>query len=264
MARLAGRLARASHEERRRIPGIGTNRADILHASAVVIDEVMDMAGAETLTVAGQGLREGLLWQMIRDDPAILPDVRSASVMGLARANGVDELSAEPVVLAAAALFEATRDVHRLGQPELDLLLHAARMAGIGMHIDYYNRDRHAEYLVHSGDLHGFSHREVVILASLVRWADSGTPDLAPYRSITLPDDVRTAAVLATLLGLARAVRRRVPSPVLDFQAKVTKGTLRIHLTSRGELDAELYEIERQQRRIEAVLKLSLDVRPAR
>ncbi|MBK7329383.1 MAG: Ppx/GppA family phosphatase [Dehalococcoidia bacterium] len=264
MARLAGRLARASHEERRRIPGIGTNRADILHASAVVIDEVMDMAGAETLTVAGQGLREGLLWQMIRDDPAILPDVRSASVMGLARANGVDELSAEPVVLAAAALFEATRDVHRLGQPELDLLLHAARMAGIGMHIDYYNRDRHAEYLVHSGDLHGFSHREVVILASLVRWADSGTPDLAPYKSITVPDDVRTAAVLATLLGLARAVRRRVPSPVLDFQAKVTKGTLRIHLTSRGELDAELYEIERQQRRIEAVLKLSLDVRPAR
>ena len=261
MTRLAGRLARATNDERRRMPGVGANRADILHASAVVIDEVMDITGAESLTVAGQGLREGLLWQLMRDEPAVLPDVRTASVMGLARANGVDELLAEPVVHAAASLFEATREVHRLGQPELDLLLHAARLAGIGMHIDYYNRDRHAEYLVHSGDLHGFSHREVVILASLVRWADSGTPDLSPYRAITLPDDARTASVLAVLLGTARAIRRRVPSPVLDCRAKVVKGSLRLHLASRGNLEAEFYEIERQQRRVEAVLKLTLDVR---
>jgi exopolyphosphatase/guanosine-5'-triphosphate,3'-diphosphate pyrophosphatase len=220
----------------------------------------MDMVGADALSVAGQGLREGLVWQELRDGSPLLPDVRTASVQGLARANGVNELAAEPVIQAAAVLFEATRAAHGLGDAEQDLLLHAARLAGIGMHIDYYNRDRHAEYLVHSGDLHGFTHREIVLLAALVRWADSGTPDLSPYASILVADDVRTVSTLSVLLGLARAIRRRFPSPVLGLTAEVRKDALRIRLTAHSELEAERYELERQQRRAESVLRLRLDV----
>lgn len=259
--RLAQQLARASTEERRRMAGVGSTRADTLHAAAVVIDEVMDLTGAESLTVAGQGLREGLVWQELREDGALLPDVRAASIGGLARANGVDELTAEPVVHTAATLFEATRRIHGLGAPELDLLLHAARLAGIGMHIDYYNRDRHAEYLVHSGDLHGFSHREIVILAALVRWAGSGTPDLSAYGTIVQPDDGRIAGILASLLGVARAIRRRVPSPVLDVAARVEGAELQVTLVAHDSLEAERYELERHARRLESSLRLGLAVR---
>lgn len=254
--RLATALSRVSSDERRRVPGVGSNRADVLHAAAIVIDEVMEMTGAASLQVAGQGLREGLVWQELRGEGPILPDVRGASIAGLARANGVDELSAEPVVHAAATLFEATREIHGLDIPELDLLLAAARLAGIGMHVDYYDRDRHAEYLVHSGDLHGFSHREVVLLAALVRWANAGTPDLDQYRTIVESGDVRKAAILAALLGTARAIRRRHPSPVLDVSARLNKDRLTVRLHSRAGLDAELYQLERQQRRLEAVLKV--------
>lgn len=260
LKRLANRLARASSDERRKIAGVGSNRADIIHAAALVIDEVMNMVGAESLTVAGQGLREGLVWQDLRDEGSILPDVRRASVSGLALANGLDEAASEPVVSAARILFEATRQVHGLGDEELDLLLHGARLAGIGMHVDFYNRDRHAEYLVHSGDLHGFSHREIIMLAGLVRWADSGTPDLSLYKSITLVDDTRRTTVLATLLGIARAIRRRSPSPVLDLNCRVAKHVLRVDLVARSPVDAEIYDIERHRRRLEAVLKLNLDV----
>ncbi|GMV86630.1 MAG: exopolyphosphatase [Dehalococcoidia bacterium] len=254
--RLATALAGVSYDERRKIAGVGANRADILHAAAIVIDEVMEMTGATSLHVSGQGLREGLVWREIRGEGAILPDVRNASIAGLARANGVDELAAEPVVHAAAILFEATREIHGLGIAELDLLLAAARLAGIGMHIDYYSRDRHAEYLVHSGDLHGFSHREIVLLAALVRWADSGTPDLAAYKAIVEPDDPRKAAVLSALLGVARAIRRRHPSPVLDVTARAAKERLNVRLLANAPLDAELHELERQQRRLESVLRL--------
>ncbi|MEO8539624.1 MAG: Ppx/GppA phosphatase family protein [bacterium] len=261
LRRLANQLARASNEDRRKIPGVGNNRAETLHAAALVIDEVMEMIHAETLTVVGQGLREGLVWQELRDEGALLPDVRGGSISGLARANGVDDLSAEPVVHAAALLFEATQAAHGLGPSDLELLLHAARLAGIGMHIDYYNRDRHAEYLVHSGDLHGFTHREIVMLAALCRWARGGTPDLTPYRSIVGSEDTRTAGILAALLGLARSIRRRTPSPILDFRARQTKDALRLDIVSRAPLDAERYEMERQARRLESALRLRLDVR---
>jgi exopolyphosphatase / guanosine-5'-triphosphate,3'-diphosphate pyrophosphatase len=258
--RLASQLSGVSTDERRRLPGVGSNRSDILHAAAVVIDEVMDLSGAQSLIVAGQGLREGLAWQELRGAQPLLPDVRQASIAGLARANGVDELASEPVVHSAALLFEATRELHGLEQRDQDLLIAAARLSGIGMHVDYYNRDRHAEYLVHSGDLHGFSHREIVMLAALVRWSNTGTPDLSPYASIVEPDDPRKAAVLAALLGAARAIRRRSPSPVLEVDARVKRGTIQLRLSGRVPLDAEIYEVERQQRRLETVLKAPLVV----
>ncbi|HMO95669.1 MAG TPA: Ppx/GppA phosphatase family protein [Tepidiformaceae bacterium] len=258
--RLASQLVRVATEERRKLPGVGANRPDTLHAAAVVIDEVMELSGAQSLIVAGQGLREGLVWQELRGTGALRPDVRQASIAGLARANGVDELAAEPVVHAAALLFGATSELHGLDQRDGDLLVAAARLSGIGMHVDYYNRDRHAEYLVHSGDLHGFSHREIVLLAALVRWSNTGTPDLAPYASIIEPDDSRKALVLASLLGTARAIRRRSPSPVLEIETRVKRGALQLRLSGRVPLDAEVYELERQQRRLEAVLKAPLVV----
>ncbi len=258
MRRVATTLLKAAPEDRRRIPGMNPARSDILPAAAAVIDEVMEMTGATSLTVAGQGLREGVLWQELRGESPTVPDVRRASISGLARANGVDELAAEPVVNTAALLFAAAQPLHGLGEAELSLLLAAARLVGIGMHVDFYNRDRHAEYLVHSGDLHGFEHREIVLVAALVRCATSGTPDLSPYRMVIDPEDPRRAAILASLLGCARAVRRRVPSPVLGIEAAVEPAGFRVQLTSRAPLDAEVYDLERQQKRFETVFKTPL------
>lgn len=260
LRRLVRDLLAVPAEERRRLAGVSSNRADILPAAAVVIEEVMALTGAEELQVSGQGLREGLVWQQLRGEGAILPDVRAASISGLARANSVDELAAEPVAAVAARLFEAAQSLHQLEPADLELLLNAARLAGIGMHVDYYNRDRHAEYLVHSGDLHGFTHREIVLLGALVRWAHSGTPDLSPYRPIVRPEDGRRAAILAVLLGLAHAIRRRSPSPVHDIQAFVEQDGLHLVLRGRGPFDAELAALARQQRRAEAVLEAPLVV----
>jgi exopolyphosphatase/guanosine-5'-triphosphate,3'-diphosphate pyrophosphatase len=260
VGRMARALARVPAAERRRIPGVSSARAESLHAAAVVVDEVMALSGATHLLVSGQGLREGLLWQEIRKESPILPDVRAASISGLARANSVDELAAEPTVSAAALLFDVTREQHGLGPEDLDLLVNAARLAGIGMHIDYYNRDRHGEYVVHSGDLHGFSHREILLLGTLVRCAEGGSPELAPYRSLLREDDARRASVLATLLGIARAIRRRRPSPVLGVDAAVARGKLSIVLHGTGPLDAEVVAVERQQRRVESLLGLELEV----
>lgn len=260
LRRMATAVARATPEQRRQMPGLNPERIDIMPAAAIVVDELMEITGASSLTVAGQGMREGLVWQELRPGGPIITDVRASSIAGLGRANGVDELAAEPVVSAAAELFAATTPLHGLEAADLELLLHASRLAGIGMHVDYYNRDRHAEYLVHSGDLRGFTHREIVLLAALVRWASSGMPDLSPYKGIVQRDDSRRAAVLAVLLGVARAIRRRNPSPVLGIEVGIARRSVRLTLSSRAPVDAEVYEIERQQKRFESVLKARLIV----
>jgi exopolyphosphatase/guanosine-5'-triphosphate,3'-diphosphate pyrophosphatase len=254
LRRLSRALVRADQPDRRRLPGINADRVGTLPAAAVVIEEVMDVLGASQLVVSGQGLREGLVWRELRGERAILPDVRSSSIAGLAAANGVDIANAEPEAAVARELFDAIAADNDLGSWDLELLLHAARLAEIGTHVDFYNRDRHAEYLVHSGDLHGFSHREVMLLAAIVRWSVSGTPDLSLYRGIAEPGDERRVLVLGAMLGVARAVWRRTPSPVRAFDAQLGDGRLTLAVHADGPADAEEYALERQVRRLESVL----------
>lgn len=258
--RIAAMLVAMTAEQRRKISSINTARADIIHAAAIAIDEVMDLAGAGAIEVSGQGLREGLAWMELRPGQPVLPDVRAASIEGLARANGVDAPGAADVVAAAARLFDATRALHSLGNDDREILLAAARLKGAGMHIDYYNRDRHAEYLVHSGALHGFTHREVVLLAALLRWTPDGVPDLSPYRAVLAPEDGRRATVLAALLGVAQAAHRRTPTPLRSFAPVLRDDGLQILLRGDGALDAEVLALERQQKRLETALGVTLQV----
>ncbi|MGE5595085.1 MAG: hypothetical protein ACM3S1_03505, partial [Hyphomicrobiales bacterium] len=126
--RLVRELLSVPADERRRIPGVSPARADILPAAAVVIEEVLDLTGASELYVSGQGLREGIAWQQLRGEAVLVPDVRSASVAGLAAAHGVDPAAAGALAAAAGALFDATAPAHGLGPVERELLAAAARL----------------------------------------------------------------------------------------------------------------------------------------
>ncbi len=61
VAALRARLQELSVRERARIPGLKEERADIIFAGAVVIEEVMRLGRYRTLTVCTDGVRQGLL-----------------------------------------------------------------------------------------------------------------------------------------------------------------------------------------------------------
>jgi exopolyphosphatase/guanosine-5'-triphosphate,3'-diphosphate pyrophosphatase len=260
ISRLTRSLVTASADDRRKLAGISQNRIDILPAAAVVIDEVMNITGATQLIVSGQGLREGVLWEELRGGGSILDDVRSASIAGLVSANGADPEEGERTARTAAILFQSATSLHGLDNGDQELLEFAARLSNLGMHVEFYNRDRHAEYLIHSGDLHGFSHREIVMLAAIVRCSTSGTPDLTPYARVVTVDDWKRAATLAAVLGAARAIHRRHPTSVTNVGAELTGGELHLTLCGSDGLQPELHAFGGQQRRLESVLKVAVSV----
>lgn len=61
VAGLRERLAARSAWERRRLPGLKAERADIILAGAVVVKEVMTLGGYEALTICKDGVRHGIL-----------------------------------------------------------------------------------------------------------------------------------------------------------------------------------------------------------
>lgn len=52
-------------EERTDLPGIGKDRAYTIHTASVIIDEVMEILGADSVTVSAFGLREGILMNRV-------------------------------------------------------------------------------------------------------------------------------------------------------------------------------------------------------
>ncbi|GHS90030.1 phosphatase [Synergistales bacterium] len=53
-------------EERKKIPGLPPKRADIVLAGACIVRVVMNIVGAHTVTVSSQGLRHGLMQELMR------------------------------------------------------------------------------------------------------------------------------------------------------------------------------------------------------
>lgn len=67
---LLSRLGALSLEERRRLPGLEPERADIIVAGAAITAEVMTALGAPTIVVSNGGLREGVLLDLLRRQAA--------------------------------------------------------------------------------------------------------------------------------------------------------------------------------------------------
>ena len=61
MRDISTRLATMSMEERRLLPCIGTERADLVVAGCAILESILDIWPAERLGVADRGIREGIL-----------------------------------------------------------------------------------------------------------------------------------------------------------------------------------------------------------
>jgi exopolyphosphatase/guanosine-5'-triphosphate,3'-diphosphate pyrophosphatase len=69
LAQTRARLAEAPLAERRTIPGLQPDRADVIVAGAVLLEAALDHLGAKGLRVSDHGLRWGLLAARFGDTP---------------------------------------------------------------------------------------------------------------------------------------------------------------------------------------------------
>ncbi|MET0387821.1 MAG: Ppx/GppA family phosphatase, partial [Polyangiales bacterium] len=63
LRRIRARLEQLSIAERKRLRGMRPERADIVIAGALVLEQVMEQSGYDELTVCSASVREGVLWR---------------------------------------------------------------------------------------------------------------------------------------------------------------------------------------------------------
>ena len=239
-------LAGMGLDERRRI--FDARRGEIVVAGAVVLEALMDRLGLESVTAVETGLRQGLLVDMLERQARHAPDASTGeAARALGRRFAFDEAHADQVSRVALTLFDDLASLHALPASARPVLEAAALLHDVGSAVSYSKHHKHTFYLIANGDIPGFSDREREIVALVARYHRRSPPDRErPDLAVLSPSDFRTVRKLATLLRLADSCDRSHHQLVKAVRAQGAGGAVRLSLRSRGPIDLEIWDAERE------------------
>ncbi|MGD0718604.1 MAG: Ppx/GppA phosphatase family protein [Thermoplasmata archaeon] len=192
--------------KRRAIPGIGSDRSDVIVAGLVVLEEVLRASGAPEIVVTGTGIRDGLALEMIGAHlPASAIELASRSVTAASERFSFSLARGRAVADLAGQLFDLLAEGQNWGPSERLALTTAAWMHDAGTSIDLWRHAYHSAYLIQNYPIYGLEQHETLLAASIVaQHAGDDLPSgwrrgLAP---VLRPSDASTARRLGAVLQI--------------------------------------------------------------
>ena len=266
------RLCAMTLEQRRRVPGINPERADIIIGGAAILQTVMETVGATAIRISDRGLREGIIVDRLRrsapapkEDGDEADSARRRSIRQLMAATGVDEAHSAHIVHLSLSLFDQWKalGLHDYG-PARELLEYAALLHDAGFFVSHTDHQQHSYYLIRHSELLGFNDREIEIMASLALYHRKGGPRRKhPHYARLDADAQRAIRVLSCALRLAEALDRSHLMLVRDIACeKLTKpDRVRMTLLASADAQLEVWAAEGQAPAFEKTFDLPLEVR---
>lgn len=212
--------------KRAALSGLSADRADSIVGGALALQTVMEILDGRELIVSGRGLREGIALDALTDGPAPAAAVRSASVAALA--GRLASWDIERANRRSALARELLRAAAEVAEEIVEMLGHAASLLDVGGSLDAYNRHDHAAAVAIGGDLVGFSHQQLALVAAIIRRADKEDSGLKPYKLLLRSYDPLSVTRAATALAVADAVERRLPAGAPPATVRATAKTVTI------------------------------------
>ena len=264
------RLCAMTLEQRRRVPGINPERADIIIGGAAILQTVMETVGATAIRISDRGLREGIIVDRLRRIPAvegtdIRPEsARRRSIGQLMAATGVDAAHSAHIVHLSLSLFDQWKmlGLHDYGSAR-ELLEYAALLHDAGFFVSHTDHQQHSYYLIRHSELLGFNDREIEIMASLALYHRKATPRRKHANYARLDAKAQRAIrVLSCALRLAEALDRSHLMLVQDILCEKLAQPDRVRMTLLATADAQLevWAAEGQAPAFEKTFGLPLEV----
>ena len=243
---LLAMLARMSLRERRELPGLNPDRADIIIAGITVVDELMRMFDANLLRVNERGIREGLILKSLRKHELVAAEAGRRTwrdaVLEFARSCHVEEEHALHVAQLSLQIFDAVDPLYHLGDGARRMLEAAAILHDVGYFINYSSHHKHSYHLIRHADLFGFAPRERELIANIARYHRKALPKKKHEAYLRLAGaDRLLVSRLGGIVRLADGLDRRRSSVVQSVTCTPSDGSFIITLQSRDEISVELF-----------------------
>jgi exopolyphosphatase/guanosine-5'-triphosphate,3'-diphosphate pyrophosphatase len=259
-------LADMTPEERRAVPGLNPERADIIVAGIAVAAEILRRVESREVVVSRYGIREGLLLEAARVAPTIADpgEARARSVGDFAFRCHVEQPHSSHVQRLALILFDSLGE--RLGctKQDRDALSDAALLHDAGYHISYERHHKHSYHLILHADLLGMPPSEQVVVANVARYHRGSAPKKVHANYGALDSTLRQRIKrLSALLRVADGFDRGHVSAVADLKTRWMQRAIRITpvpATQRTSMRLEMWGANRKSELLEKVAGVPIEI----
>jgi len=253
-------------EQRRKVPGINPERADIIIAGAAILDVFMKELGLNEISITGRGLQDGLLVDYLSrmDNFPLLGELspRQRSVLQLGRSCGINEIHARTVTSLVLEMFDTAKalKLHDFSDDERELLEYATFLHDIGSFISYTNHHAHSYYIIRNSELLGFNEKEVNFMASLARFHRKKSPR---KRDLEITDldtrEQRALRLLSSFIRLGESLDRSHAALVQHVRfSAADKDSASLEIITRGDCQLEMWGIENEKKAFEKAFERKL------
>ena len=269
LKKLAPILCSLSLEERKKLPAINPDRADIIVAGAAIIETIMEEFGLEEICITHRELRDGLLVKYLSNFEGFRElqkaPMRNRSVLHLGRSCNFDEKHSETVASLALQLFDSAKQIglHNLGDSERELLKHAATLHDVGDFLSFNDHQLHSHYIISHAELLGFDPKETQIMANIARFHRKKLPSKKALKITGLDEKTNdTIAILSTFLRFAEKLDRSHCGLVKKAEfVKVDKDQALLSFYSDSDCSLEEWSIFQNRQAFYEAFEKQLDVK---
>ena len=214
---------------------IEENRFDVIKPGALIIKRLLKKFAITHIITSGAGVREGVfLSDLLRNNKHKFPANYNTSVRHILDSHLQEKQFSNNLAKVSKQLFDLTSPYFGLDPHYKKLLTIAAKLYPCGSSIHFYSRNKHAYYIVQTALEYGFTHHEITLIATLVKYAKKKLPSKQHMQKYaTLLPKQQTTEHLSFLLSLAVVLLSHHPRDI-DFNLHFHKGVL--SLTSNNNL----------------------------
>ena len=239
-------LAEMDSEKRRK--RFDPRRADIVVAGAVVLEAVMRRFKVHTITAVDRGLREGILYDLLKRRKVDVNDHSlTDAAIALGRRFAFSEEHGVQVSRLALTLFDELATLHQLPAAARPYLEVASLLHDLGHAVNYQKHHKHTHYLIMNSDLPGLTERERLLVALIARFHRRSKPEATHelMQSLT-PAEFRLVRKCAVLLRVADSLDRSHHQPVKSLNAQVRGRAVALTVKARDSVDLELWDLQHE------------------
>jgi len=234
--------------------GIEKNRFDIIKPGSLILDRVLKKISFHNIITSGVGVREGVyLSDLLRNSKAKLPTNYNTSVRYLLDTHIHNKSYSNQLNKLSKDLFDITYEYLGIDARYRYELSVAAKLYPIGTSIHYYSANKHSYTLVKNALEYGFTHKNIILVATLIKFARKRLPSLLhieKYQEL-LPDS-KTVNALSYLISITVALLSHRPNNI-DFNLEFNNGVLFIKSSEK------LYLSRDAIKKIDSIENLKID-----
>lgn len=241
-------LSKMTLKQRKSVPGLNADRADIIIAGIAVIDRLMHRLDVNTLRIHDRGIRDGLMLTMIEDRrPAgwgrrAAEEDRLQALETFARSCGVDMVHTRHVARLAIDLFRQLAPIFGLRESDEELIFAAAMLQDVGYLINYEKHHKHSYNLILNSQLSGYSRHALELIANVARYHRGASPKKKHGNFMRLSQvDQERVRQLSGILRLAGALDRSHRQQVSAVDVATEAGHLKVTIQATGDPEVDLW-----------------------